>query len=207
MATPASRGIVTLITALFASFTLSLAQQQNNYVVFNTAIYVSSQPSPTPQLSPAVAPTCPGGTNSCSGISRPDWCCSDGQYCALDQNSNVGCCPNGQSCRGIAGAGAWNGNTVVEQTTTTEVAYVQTTTTTPAAYYWTSTTPVAVGAVPVKTITEKGPNLPTTVAGPDGPVLIVPESNGVNRAHNAGTGFLFMAFSTGVYLVVKLAVG
>lgn len=45
--------------------------------------------------------TCPLGTNSCDGISRPYACCGTDEVCVSVKNTglgDVGCCPAGQSC-------------------------------------------------------------------------------------------------------------
>lgn len=47
--------------------------------------------------------TCPAGTTSCTGISRPNSCCSTGQTCSIITDTglgDVGCCGSGSTCGG-----------------------------------------------------------------------------------------------------------
>lgn len=46
---------------------------------------------------------CPGGTNACLSINRPNSCCSTSSTCVLIEDTglgDVGCCPSGKTCTG-----------------------------------------------------------------------------------------------------------
>lgn len=49
---------------------------------------------------------CPGDTEACTSISRPNRCCGAGDTCQLVQDTgsgDVGCCPAGQACSDMIG--------------------------------------------------------------------------------------------------------
>lgn len=50
---------------------------------------------------------CPSGTKNCATIQQPDFCCSNGQTCAIVSDTgsgSVGCCPTGSVCTGQVGS-------------------------------------------------------------------------------------------------------
>lgn len=128
---------------------------------------------------------------------RPCSCCPANNYCAWS-NSQVACCPNGETCSGWAGGGggysptSW---TTYWQPTTTEW---QPTTTVwqPTTYVATTTVEGGGAVVPAgnqntepnygngqycSTLVEEGPNLPTTAPGSCGTILIVEPSEAIRQ--------------------------
>lgn len=44
---------------------------------------------------------CPSGTFNCTSINHPGNCCNNGDTCKLVNDTNVGCCPQGEHCSGV----------------------------------------------------------------------------------------------------------
>lgn len=85
--------VLLLVIGLLASFTPASAQNGNyQYGSFFTAIYISPGASVENMV-------------PCAGMGYNSYCCSGGQYCALDGNSAIACCAQGATCQGKAGAG------------------------------------------------------------------------------------------------------
>ncbi|KAI9741196.1 MAG: hypothetical protein M1834_002909 [Cirrosporium novae-zelandiae] len=138
---------LTLLLALFPALTAA----QTYYGSFYTAIYVGGNPSYSG-----------GNLVSCSDKGFSNYCCSDGQYCALDGTGAIACCPSGNQCQGQAVYTQHVTSTVYAQVTTTirgvvYVTVVQATTTQAAGAVG-----VVYGNCPTTTLTMVGDGIPTT---------------------------------------------
>ncbi|KAF2860091.1 hypothetical protein K470DRAFT_217771 [Piedraia hortae CBS 480.64] len=203
--------IAFVLTALAAVLVAPIQAQQTYY--FSGAVTVGGGGGTG---SPAVQAQCPADHPiSCTNIQQPDSCCPSGNYCAW-ANSQVGCCPEGQTCNGWANAGGgaaaavggWAPSTTWVAPSTT---YIQPSPTTPmygsvvvvpAGY----TTPLTVTTVVTSqqnggeqqqgyclTITARGPNLPAVARGNCGNVLIVAAD-----AQRVGVALMLMLVSIAV---------
>ncbi|KAF2203363.1 hypothetical protein GQ43DRAFT_271138 [Delitschia confertaspora ATCC 74209] len=117
------------------------------------------------QPNAAASNWCPSNAPvSCSSINQPSWCCPPNYTCASPPNSNglIGCCPSGCSCNG-------NINAASISTVTVGAVAVQT----QPAIHPLPTPPPQPAQQPCRTIVMKGGDLPTTVPGDCGTILIL----------------------------------
>ncbi|WPH00272.1 Hypothetical protein R9X50_00309600 [Acrodontium crateriforme] len=198
----ACAGSMKRICILFAIYILATfgignvhAQGTQTYY-FSGAVEVWPASTPTPGTA-AVPAVCPADHPlSCSSIGASDYCCPAGNYCAWS-NSQVACCPNGQTCSGYIGGGGGYEPTTWYQTTwqqPTTTYYYQTPTTTVIVAGGGSVTQAGIVTLYTTAQTTKeyngycstefatGPGLPTTAAGECGTILIVEPSEGTKQA-------------------------
>ena len=164
--------VIFSISLALSAFPVSTLSGQNLYVSFNSATYISNQPSPSSaadpdSMTPAVPPVCPATSRPCVAIGETDWCCEDTMNCAFDAVGAVGCCPIGAQCRGLVGQAVESGSNGGSEITATS----------------SESTVASTETVPVGT-------RPTLVPGPFGPVTIIQSNNGGVRLKGNSVGLL-----------------
>ena len=198
------RRVIVLLCVATNLVTTTIAQSTTYY--FSGAVQISSSSS-SGTYSPAVAAQCPADhPTSCTNLNEADYCCPSGNTCAWS-NSQVACCPSGQTCSGsVGGVGGYQASSYyqttyvapttqyVQASTVYQTNAVVTTVVTggggvvvPAGYTQVTTVQTVqtvqsqasiVNGVYCSTLIANGPNLPTTVAGNCGTVLVVAPSEG-----------------------------
>ncbi|KAL1306374.1 hypothetical protein AAFC00_005084 [Neodothiora populina] len=140
-------------------------------------------------LSQQLNGVCPNWASiNCQSISQPDYCCTEGYYCAYGGPENhIGCCPNNEVCDGSPPSVSTTVYTTTQTVAATTYTEVQGDTTIYVAggtteYVGATTTEYIYGTGPTticSTMTEHNvEHLPTTAAGACGVILIV---NGAGR--------------------------